>query len=94
MKYNVFNSIISWSIKKRVSHINSFIKEPIETQFNVLKNIIQKSKKTNWGKQYNYAKIHNYSDFKTHVPIQTYEDIVPYIQDIKKGNENFFRQTT
>ena len=40
------------SIKKRISHINSFMKEPIETQFNVLKNLIEKSKKLTVGEPY------------------------------------------
>ena len=88
MKYNVFNSIISWSIKKRINQINDFIKQPIITQLNVFNNLIKKSENTIWGRKYNYKKIRNYTDFKKNVPIQTYEDIVPYIKMAKNGEKN------
>ena len=88
MKYNIFNSIVTWSIKKRIAQIDSFKNQPIETQFNVLINIIQKAKDTKWGKKYNYQKITNYSEFKQNVPIQCYEDIVHHIQLIKEGGKD------
>ena len=88
MKYNLFNSIISWSIKKRIEQINVFIEKPIETQSNTLKQLILKAKNTHWGKKYYYNEILTYNDFKKNVPIQSYENIVPYIQMIKKGEKN------
>ena len=88
MKYNIFNSIVSWSIKKRIAQINSFVHKPIETQSNVLTNLITKAKDTKWGEKYNYDKIKNYNDFKNNVPIHSYEDIAPYVNKIKQGHEN------
>jgi len=88
MKYNIFNSIVTWSIKKRMAQIDSFTNQPIDTQLNVLINIIQKAKDTKWGKKHAYQKITNYSEFKQNVPIQCYEDMVKYIQLIKEGGKN------
>ena len=88
MKYNIFNPIISWVIKKRIHRINKFIKEPIKSQDELLKNLILKSKETTWGKKYNYKKINTYADFQKSVPIQTYRDIKPYIDLMKNGVKN------
>ena len=88
MKYNIFNPIISWVIKKRIHRINKFIKEPIKSQDEVLKNLILQSKDTIWGRKYNYTKINNYTDFQKKVPIQSYEDIKPYVELIKSGSKN------
>ena len=88
MKYNIFNPIISWVIKKRIHRINKFIKEPIQSQDKLLKDLIRKSKNTIWGKKYNYPEINNYTDFKKTVPIQSYEDIKTYVDLIKNGEKN------
>ena len=50
MKYNIFNSIVSWSIKKRIEQINDFMGKPVETQYEVLRKLIQNAKDTKWGK--------------------------------------------
>jgi len=88
MKYNIFNSIVSWSIKKRIDQINYFTNKPIEIQSDVLQKLIHKAKDTKWGKKYNYNKITNYNEFKKNVPMQSYEDIAPYIEKIKEGQNN------
>jgi len=88
VKYNIFNPIISWVIKKRIHRINKFIKEPIKSQDEVLKNLILQSKDTIWGRKYNYTKINTYTDFQKQVPIQSYEDIKPYVELIKSGLKN------
>ena len=88
MKYNIFNPIISWVIKKRIHRVNKFIKEPIKSQDELLKNLIKKSKNTIWGKKYHYEKINDYNDFKQLVPIQSYDDIRVYIDLIKNGKKN------
>ena len=88
MKYNIFNPIISWVIKKRIHRVNKFIKEPIKSQDKLLKNLIKKSKNTIWGKKYHYEKINDYNDFKQLVPIQSYDDIRVYIDLIKNGKKN------
>jgi len=88
LKYNIFNPIISWVIKKRISRINKFIHEPIKSQENLLIKLIRKSENTIWGKKNNYKKIKNYENFKKNVPIQNYEDIKCYLELIKSGKEN------
>ena len=85
MKYNIFNSIATWSLKKRINRINSFINEPVKTQKNVLKSLLKKAKDTKWGKKYKYDFIKNYNDFKSSSPIVKYENIIEHINNMKKG---------
>ncbi len=93
MKYNIFNSIISWVIKKRIHRINNFINNPIKTQNELLKDLIKKSERTVWGRKYNYREINNYDDFNKNVPTQRYEDITANIDLIKKGKKNILWPT-
>ena len=93
MKYNIFNPIISWVIKKRINRINNFVKFPIKTQKELLKYLIKKSENTIWGKKHNFKEIKTYKDFNKNVPVQSYEDIKLNIDLIKKGTENLFWPT-
>ena len=51
MKYNIFNSIATWSLKKRINRINSFINEPVKTQKECFKISFKKSKGYKMGKE-------------------------------------------
>ena len=93
MKYNIFNPIISWVIKKRINRINNFVKFPIKTQKELLKYLIKKSENTIWGEKHNFKEIKTYKDFNKNVPVQAYEDIKLNIDLIKKGTKNLFWPT-
>ena len=43
---------------------------------------------TEWGKKYDYASIRTYEDFKKRLPIQTYEEIKPYVARLRAGEQN------
>ena len=60
----------------------------IKDQDELLKKLINKSKKTQFGKDHNFAIIKNYSDYKNRVPIRDYEDFSNYINQIKSGKKN------
>ena len=65
------------------NHKNSLIK-----QKNVLKKLINKAKKTDFGKDHNFIKIKNYKDFINNVPVRRYEEFHLYIDKIKLGKKN------
>ncbi len=66
----------------------NWINNPIKYQNKVLKNLIQKARDTEFGKDYNFKNIHNYQDFKEKVPVQDYEQIKGYIEKIQNGESN------
>ena len=43
---------------------------------------------TEWGKKYNYRIIDSIADFQSAVPIQTYEEVKPYIDRLRQGEKN------
>ena len=53
-----------------------------------LKKIISNNKHTVYGKQYAFCDIKSVTDFQKKVPITVYEDYIPYIEKIKKGEQN------
>lgn len=84
----IFNSFISWIIKKRIHQIELFIKYPHEVQSELLKKLINSAKDTEWGKKYDFKNITKQDDFKNNVPINDYNDLKPYIQRLMKGEQN------
>jgi GH3 auxin-responsive promoter len=83
-----FNSVLSWIIKKRIHQIELFIKYPSDVQQEVLRNLIETAKNSEFGKNYGFASINTYQDFKRNVPIQDYEDIKHYVTRLQHGEKN------
>ena len=59
-----------------------------QTQAEWFKRLIEIGKKTCFGRDHGFDSINNYFDFKKHVPIYQYEDLVPYINRIRQGENN------
>ena len=71
-----------------VKKIKKWAERPIETQQKVFRELIEKASATAFGKDHNFSSIMTYEDFKKAVPIRDYEDLKPYIDRIRKGEEN------
>ncbi|QNL21967.1 GH3 auxin-responsive promoter family protein [Hyphobacterium sp. CCMP332] len=84
----LFNTLLSWFMKKRISQIELFKEHPIEVQNEVLANLLGKSRNTEWGRKYSFENIKSYHDFKSVVPIVRYEDIADIIEQVMKGEDN------
>lgn len=85
---NFIQSMLHWYLKKRIHQIECFIKFPIETQYEILNQLVYQAKNTFYGKLYRFNSIKNYQDFKNQVPIVTYEEFEPYINRARKGEKN------
>jgi len=53
-----------------------------------LNKLLTKARDTEWGKKYDYKSIRSYQDFCQRVPIQTYDDLKPYITRMINGEKN------
>lgn len=60
--------------------------ESIQSQ--VLKNLIHQAAHTEWGEKYDYSSIKSYEEFKNRVPVQTYDDVKPYVERLRTGEQN------
>lgn len=81
-------SLISWLNAKRLSQIELIKKYPVETQQEVLFRILSKASRTEWGLKYKYASVSSVKEFQELVPIQSYEDLMPFIERLRKGEND------
>jgi len=84
----LLNSIISWFNVKRLHQIELFKSYPGDVQREMFTKIIQQARDTEWGKQYGYKDIQTYKQYQERVPIQSYEDILPYVNRQRNGEDN------
>lgn len=84
----LFNSIVTWVMKKRIHQIELFMKYPLETQEELLNNLLNKGRDTEFGKKYEFGDIKSSKEFKSRVPIHSYESLYPYIERLMKGEQN------
>ncbi len=69
-------------------HLERSINRPLETQAMLLSQLVDKSKRTSFGKQFGFSAIKHISDFKARVPVHTYEQLYPYIERVLKGEQH------
>jgi hypothetical protein len=81
-------SVIKWINTKRRSQIDLFMKYPAETQQEVLAKLLSSSRETTWGKGHGYASVRNHDQFCNNVPIQTYEELIPFVERLRAGEKN------
>lgn len=84
----ILNSIASWWMKKRMHQIELFMKYPDDVQNEWLLKLVSSAKDTEWGKKYDYKNIFNAEQFKNNIPIQDYETLKPFIDRIRRGEQN------
>jgi hypothetical protein len=89
----IINSIASWILKKRIHQIELFMKYPNEVQEELLHNLVQMAANTSIGKKYGFDSIKNYAAFSQRVPVSSYEDLEPLIEQTRTGEQNVFWPT-
>jgi len=80
--------LISKIFMPRLKEIDLYETQSATIQNNVLCKLLSKSENTEWGKKFNYKSIKNYEEFKKKVPVQTYDDIKPYVERTRTGEKN------
>ncbi len=74
-------------MKKRMHQIELFMKYPHEVQREGLSKLLKAAADTQWGKEHKYKDIENLKQFAERVPLQDYESIKPYIDKMRKGEQ-------
>jgi len=89
----LFNSIVSWVIKKRVHQIDLFLRYPHDVQEEWIARLVDTAKNTEWGRKYGYKSIKSSDAYKEQVPIQDYESLKPYITRLRNTEQNILWPT-
>jgi hypothetical protein len=82
------NALFSFLIKKRLQQIELFRENPEGAQLEVFSRLIQSARFTEWGRQYDYASITTPDQFRERLPLQQYDDVKPYVDRLRKGEQN------
>jgi hypothetical protein len=84
----IIPSIINWLNTKRLTQIELFKKYAVETQEETLYRLLAKASNTEWGKKYYYSSVSSIREYQSRFPVQSYEELLPYIDRLKKGEAN------
>ncbi len=84
----LITSIVNWLNFKRVTQIELLRKYPYQIQTECFIQLIDRAVDTEWGKKHAYKKIKSITDFQGTTPISQYEDLKPFIDRIREGEEN------
>lgn len=90
MALAIINSIATWILKKRIHQMELFMKYPNEVQEELLMNLVRTAENTAVGKKHGFSSVKNYTTFSERVPVSTYEDLEPMIEQTRKGEQNVF----
>lgn len=77
----------------RLWRIDAWKSHPVDSQREVLQDLITSAQYTEFGRKYNFSDLFNLSDFKQSVPVHEYDDLKPYIQRIMDGEQNILWNT-
>ncbi len=82
------NQVFRWYLQQRYKDLQRTIQHPAETQQALLRQLIEATKHTEWGKSYNYRSIRTPEDFAAQVPLQDYDSLKPYIRRMMHGEKD------
>lgn len=80
--------IIKKTFEPRLKEIDLYASQAGEIQSRVMRHLVQQAANTEWGKKYDYKSILDYNTFRERLPIQTYEEIKPYVERLRAGEQN------
>ena len=77
-----------WLANREYRKVSRWAKNAEVSQQKTFDYLLKALRETAFGKDNNADKIQNYKDFKKHVKLNDYEDLRPYVERIKEGEEN------
>ncbi|WP_266362244.1 GH3 auxin-responsive promoter family protein [Tellurirhabdus rosea] len=84
----LLNTTLKWLLKRRLPRLEYMMKHPEEIQQGVFRQLIEKGKRTEFGRQHQFSDIRTIRGFQERVPVSAYEDLFPYIERVMKGERN------
>ena len=86
---------ILWDVyfASRFKEIDLYATQAERLQAEVMQRLLSRAANTEWGRLYDYAGIKSYDDFRRRVPLQTYDDVKPYVERMLGGEQNLIWPT-
>lgn len=89
----IIDSIGNLVMKSRIEDLKISVNNPRDTQEKVLHHLLVMAKDTAYGREHKFSDIKNYRQFQEQIPLTSYEDLLPYIEKILKGQQNMLWPT-
>jgi hypothetical protein len=81
-----FKSFIVKPFANKIARdIDRWSAHAVETQEQILEQLVEVGKRTAYGKDHHFDQIDSYEAFKERVPLNDYEGLKPYVERIKQG---------
>lgn len=87
------NALVSFLTKKRLQQIELFKENPRMAQLEVFHYLLRAARYTEWGRKYDLGSITDPDIFKRRLPLQDYEDVKPWVDRLRKGEQNLLWPT-
>lgn len=78
-------NIIRPIFSSRLRELDRYATQAQQLQLNVLKRLLSKASDTKWGHQHAYSNTLSYERFAQQTPVNTYEDLKGYIDEMRQG---------
>lgn len=85
---DILTKAISLFFLQRQKNIEKFGQDTDIIQRRQLHALLAGARCTEWGRKYDYKSIRSYEDYRQRVPLQTYDDIKPYVERMINGERN------
>ena len=89
----LFNSIASWLMVKRMHQIDLFRKYPHDVQAEWFSKLMESGKETEFGKLHGMQDIKTVDQFRERVPIHEYDNLKPWIERLRRGEQHLLWPT-
>lgn len=85
---DILTRLVSPIFRHRCGNIARYAQDSEDIQLKQLTKLLSKAQDTEWGRKYDYKSIRTYADFRERVPLQTYDDLKPFITRMINGEKN------
>ncbi len=83
----IINNIVSAALRSVLRGFEAGLKDPAGTQQQVFKHLIACGRDTAFGMEHGFDTIRTYGDFIRQVPVREYDDLSPYIERLRRGED-------
>ncbi|HVE60185.1 MAG TPA: GH3 auxin-responsive promoter family protein [Chitinophagaceae bacterium] len=84
---------ISRLARLRLWSMEQWVEDAVGAQSEVWQDLLVAGQYTEFGRKYNFSQIQSLEQYKCQVPVQEYEALLPYIEQMLKGEENVLWNT-
>ncbi|MDR0994860.1 MAG: GH3 auxin-responsive promoter family protein [Tannerella sp.] len=85
---DMFTRLLSQVFVPRQKEIEQFARKADVLQYRQLDKLLKKARHTAWGKEYRLKDLRSYADFAKRLPLQSYDDIKPYVMRMINGESD------